>query len=68
MSQEHRTQELNYSEALAKMQAFIDVAAVVPKERIVEEYKESEKQEFRRIDYKRKRGNIKSQRGAKWDE
>ncbi len=68
VSQEHRTQEQNYSEALGKMQAFIDAAAIVPKERVVEEYKESERQEFRRIDYKRKRGNIKSQRGAKWDE
>ena len=50
------------------MQGFIDIAAIVPKERVVEEYEESEHQEFRRIDYKRKRSNIKSNRGSKWDE
>ena len=50
------------------MQGFIDTAAIVPKERVVEEYEESEHQEFRRIDYKRKRSNIKSNRGSKWDE
>ncbi len=59
---------MNYSEALSKLQGFIDTAAIIPKERVVSEYEESEHMEFRRIDYKRKRGNIKSMRGSKWDE
>ncbi|TNV81718.1 hypothetical protein FGO68_gene9397 [Halteria grandinella] len=68
VSQEHRTQEQNYSEALGKMQEFIDKAAIVPKERVVTEYEEGEHQEFKRIDYKRKRSNIKSLRGSRWDD
>ena len=67
VAQEHRTQEQNYSEALSKMQAYIDAAAVIPIERVIEEYKESEREEFKRVDYKRKRSNIKSNRGSKWD-
>ena len=49
------------------MQAFVDEAAIVPKERVVEEYEESETQEFRRVDYKRRRSDIKQNRGSKWD-
>ena len=40
--QEHRTQESNYFEAMSKMQGFIDTAAIIPKERVVEEFEESE--------------------------
>ncbi len=49
------------------MQAYIDAAAVIPIERVIEEYKESEREEFKRVDYKRKRSNIKSNRGSRWD-
>ena len=50
------------------MQGFVDTAAIVPKERVVTEYEESEKMEFHRVDYKRKRSNIKSMRGSRWDD
>ena len=53
---------------MGKLQEYINHAAIVPKERVVTEYEESEGQEFRRIDYKRKRSNIKPLRGSKWDE
>ena len=46
----------------------MDQAAVVPKERVVEEYEESEHMEFKRVDYKRKRSNIKSMRGSRFDD
>ena len=59
---------MNYKEALSKMQGFVDTAAIIPKERIVTEYEESEKMEFHRVDYKRKRSNIKSMRGSRWDD
>ena len=49
------------------MQGYINEASIIPKERIVSEYLESEHQEFRRIDYKRKRSEVKSLRGSKWD-
>ncbi|CDW82079.1 UNKNOWN [Stylonychia lemnae] len=67
ISQEHRTQEQNYKDALHKMQEYINTASIIPKERVYKEFKESETQEFRRIDYKRKRSDVKSNRGSKWD-
>ena len=53
---------------MSKMQGFIDFAAVIPKERVVEEFEETEHEEFRRVDYKRKKSNIKSLRGSRWDD
>eukprot|EP00347_Sterkiella_histriomuscorum_P001279 403372648 len=49
------------------MQEYINTASIIPKERVVEEFQESEKQEFRRIDYKRKRSNVKSLRGSNFN-
>lgn len=45
----------------------MDTAAIIPKERVIEEYVEPEHVEFKRIDYKRKRSDIKSLRGSKYD-
>ena len=51
-------------DAMKKMQSFVDEACIPVKERKFKEYKESEVQKTRRIDYKRKSSEIKSRRGS----
>ena len=39
------------------------MAFIVPKERVIAEYEELEEHRYKRIDYKRKRSDIKRSRG-----
>jgi len=52
---------------MAKLQEYVDQAAEKPKERVVEEYKEHEVLKVKRVDFKRKRGEIKKLRGSRFD-
>ena len=60
-AQQHRSLELNRSEALARLQALVDSAAVPPKKRKATRPTLASKQ--RRLESKVKRGRIKALRG-----
>ena len=60
-AQRFRTQDQNRDDALARLQALVDAAAVVP--RIRRATKPTKGSQRRRVDSKVKRGQIKSTRG-----
>ena len=60
-AQRYRTQDQNRDDALARLQALVDAAAVVP--RIRRATKPTKGSQRRRVDSKVKRGQIKSTRG-----
>ena len=63
-SQIERTQERNLRDAMLKIQSFVDEACIPVKEREFKEYKEDEIGKAKRVDYKRKKSEIKSRRGS----
>jgi ribosome-associated protein len=65
-AQQHRSLELNRSEALARLQALVDSAAVPPKKRKATRPTLASKQ--RRLESKVKRGRIKALRGKVFDQ
>ena len=64
-AQQHRSLELNRAEALGRLQALVDSAAVVPKKRKPTRPTLASKQ--RRLESKVKRGRIKALRGKVTD-
>eukprot|EP01017_Pseudomicrothorax_dubius_P032460 TRINITY_DN4256_c0_g1_i2.p1 TRINITY_DN4256_c0_g1~~TRINITY_DN4256_c0_g1_i2.p1 ORF type:complete len:183 (-),score=37.86 TRINITY_DN4256_c0_g1_i2:124-672(-) len=66
-SQEHREQERNLQEAFAKLKQIIFEASKIEKERIIETDPETEQMEFRRIQGKRKRSDVKKLRSGRSD-
>jgi ribosome-associated protein len=60
-AQRHRTQERNLADALARLQAMVDAAAVAPKPRTPTRPTRASKR--RRVDDKVHRGRVKSARG-----
>ncbi len=64
-AQQHRSLELNRAEALARLQALVDSAAVPPKKRKATRPTLASKQ--RRLESKVKRGRIKALRGKVFD-
>jgi len=60
-AQQHRSLELNRVEALARLQALVDAAAVVPRRRRATRPTRASKE--RRIEAKQRRGRIKALRG-----
>jgi ribosome-associated protein len=64
-AQQHRSQELNRAEALARLQTLVDGAAVAPKKRKATRPTLASKQ--RRLESKVKRGRIKALRGRVLD-
>jgi len=60
-AQRFRTQDQNRDDALARLQALVDAAAVIP--RIRRATKPTKGSQRRRVDSKVKRGHIKSTRG-----
>jgi ribosome-associated protein len=60
-AQRHRTQERNLADALARLQALVDAAAVAPKVRTPTRPTRAAKR--RRVDDKVHRGRVKSARG-----
>ena len=64
-AQQHRSLELNRAEALARLQALVDGAAVAPKKRKATRPTLASKQ--RRLESKVKRGRIKALRGKVLD-
>ncbi len=65
-AQQHRSLELNRAEALARLQALVDSAAVPPKKRKATRPTLASKQ--RRLESKVKRGRIKALRGKVFDQ
>lgn len=61
-SQEHRTQEMNRSEAKKKLQQMVDIASIPKKERIIEPYTETAELEQKRLKGKKIRSDIKKMR------
>jgi ribosome-associated protein len=64
-AQQHRSLELNRTEALARLQALVDAAAAVPKRRRATRPTRASKE--RRIEAKQRRGRIKALRGRVQD-
>ena len=64
-AQQHRSQELNRAEALERLQALVDAAAVAPKKRKPTRPTRAAKQ--RRLEGKVRRGRIKALRGRVHD-
>ena len=64
-AQQHRSLELNRAEALARLQALVDAAAIAPKKRKATRPTLASKQ--RRLESKVKRGRIKALRGKVTD-
>ena len=62
-SERHRTQEQNQSDAYQKLQARVQEFALPPKVRRRFKYKETKEEEKKRVNYKRKRSEIKRLRG-----
>lgn len=60
-AQQHRSLELNRAEALARLQALVEAAALVPKRRRPTRPTRAAKE--RRIEAKQRRGSIKALRG-----
>ena len=60
-AQRHRTQERNLADALARLQALVDAAAVAPKVRTPTRPTRASKR--RRVDDKVRRGRVKAARG-----
>ena len=60
-AQQHRSQELNRAEALGRLQALVDAAAVAPKKRRPTRPTRAAKE--RRLEGKTRRGRIKALRG-----
>lgn len=64
-SQQHRSLELNRTEAIARLQALVDAAAHVPKKRRPTRPTRASKE--RRLEGKLRRGNVKALRRKAWD-
>jgi len=64
-AQQHRSQELNREEALARLQALVDAAAVAPKKRTPTRPTRASRE--RRLDSKARRSGIKALRGKVLD-
>jgi len=64
-AQQHRSLELNRAEALARLHALVEAAAVVPKRRRPTRPTRASKE--RRIEAKQRRGRIKALRGRVQD-